>query len=216
MTWILTAIFLSFKVESSFDIKAEVHISNSCMCSFRISARDIIEVAFKPLLRNIANTVSSSLVNKKMFGNYTNISYLFALVYFNYNPNSMLKIILKEELESSIERKEVGTQSFVMLDFPYHFLQVDQQPYLYTSFFMGRLQQVSNETYGFYVDTIFNQDATLSYKSDTTISIKNGHAAILLRQGQFIDSVGLKKLYYINQAYANTYGTGDIEIGKRQ
>ncbi|KAG2199462.1 hypothetical protein INT47_011574 [Mucor saturninus] len=200
------------KVVTPFDMKDKIQISDSCMCSVQLSTRDIIEIALKPLMRNIANTVSSSLVNKSMFGNYTTISYLFASVYFKYGPEFTLESILAEELKNSIELKEVGTQSYTMLNSFHHLLEVGQRPYSYTSFLMGRLHQVSNETYGFYVDTVYNPNATLYYKNDTANTIRNGHAAILLKRGQVIDSVGLKKIFYIKQAYVNTYGTGDIEI----
>ncbi|KAI9259772.1 hypothetical protein EDC94DRAFT_152955 [Helicostylum pulchrum] len=63
-----------------------VKLNSSCNCKVRLTTADIIDVSFTPVLQDIACTLSASLLNKELFGNYINIDYMFSFIRFSSNP----------------------------------------------------------------------------------------------------------------------------------
>ncbi|GAA5812689.1 hypothetical protein MFLAVUS_006146 [Mucor flavus] len=83
-----------------------VKLNNSCNCKVRLTTADIIDVSFTPVLQDIACTLSASLLNKELFGNYINIDYLFSFIHFNNNPQlqyAFAKILEKEADDFNLE-----------------------------------------------------------------------------------------------------------------
>ncbi|GAA5796674.1 hypothetical protein HPULCUR_002049 [Helicostylum pulchrum] len=78
-----------------------VKLNNSCNCKVRLTIADIIDISFAPVLQDIACTLSGSLLNKELFGNYMNIDYMFSFIRFSSNPQLQYAFakILEEEAD---------------------------------------------------------------------------------------------------------------------
>ncbi|GAA5812910.1 hypothetical protein MFLAVUS_006371 [Mucor flavus] len=130
-----------------------VKLNNSCNCKVRLTTADIIDISFTPVLQDIACTLSASLLNKKIFGNYTNIDYLFSFIQFNNNPQLQYAFARILEEEAVGYNLELGIDTCCLL-VPELFSQlirpvIAQQPLCYKDFKIGALQQVSSENYAF-------------------------------------------------------------------
>ncbi|KAG2235805.1 hypothetical protein INT48_001031 [Thamnidium elegans] len=115
--------------------KTALQLNKSCHCKLYLSADDIIEISFKPVLQETIFNVSTSLLNKELFGNYENIRYLFSLICFDYNSQFQHSIttILQEESDDFNHQHGIYT----------HYLTIPelsvfkQRPYTYRSFHAG-------------------------------------------------------------------------------
>ncbi|GAA5812921.1 hypothetical protein MFLAVUS_006382 [Mucor flavus] len=130
-----------------------VKLNNSCNCKVRLTTADIIDVSFTPVLQDIACTLSASLLNKELFGNYINIDYLFSFIHFNNNPQLQYAFAKILEEEADDFNLELGIDTCCLL-VPQLFSQlirpiIAQQPLFYKDFKIGALQQVCNENYAF-------------------------------------------------------------------
>ncbi|KAI8087508.1 hypothetical protein BDF21DRAFT_397169 [Thamnidium elegans] len=81
--------------------------SNSpCGCIVRLTTADIIEISFTSVLQDITCTLSASLLNKELSGNYVNIDYLLSLIRFSNNPQlkyAFTKILEEEAVDFNLE-----------------------------------------------------------------------------------------------------------------
>ncbi|KAI9339720.1 hypothetical protein BD770DRAFT_415192 [Pilaira anomala] len=67
------------------DDKETIKLGRICNCVVSLSVRDIINISFKPFLRDMASVVSTLLVNKELFGPYNNIEYVINVMYLTEN-----------------------------------------------------------------------------------------------------------------------------------
>ncbi|GAA5815553.1 hypothetical protein MFLAVUS_009065 [Mucor flavus] len=123
-----------------------VKLNNSCNCKVRLTTADIIDVSFTPVLQDIACTLSASLLNKELFGNYINIDYLFSFIRFSSNPQLQYAFAKILEEEADDFNLELGIDTCCLL-VPELFSQlirpvIAQRPLCYKDFKMGTLQQV--------------------------------------------------------------------------
>lgn len=190
------------------DIKM-INLTCKCTCRIHLSIRDIIKIAFKPVLRDIITILSASFVNTSLFGTYKDIPHLFIMIYFNHNLQfqNVLTNVLSKELDNSLEEKKLETKYFILPDFPDQLFQpkYTQKPFSYESFQVGALHQVSRETYGFTV-TQFKR----GYKKITPLyrdrvsdrmatEVKENYVFTLLKKGDAIYSCGIDKTFYLEK-----------------
>lgn len=121
-----------------------------------MTVNDIIEISFRPLLREIISLVSTSLINTRLFGKYRNIQYLFHLVRFNYNSQlqPILTKILNDETNQFMYEQRIDTYHYVIPKLPSQLLQpvLQQRPFTYKAFQVGILRHVYSESHGFGFD----------------------------------------------------------------
>ncbi|GAA5798335.1 hypothetical protein HPULCUR_003737 [Helicostylum pulchrum] len=122
-----------------------VKLNSSCNCKVRLPTADIIDVSFTPVLQDIACTLSASLLNKKLFGNYVNIDYMFSFIRFSSNPQlqyAFSKILEKEADDFNLELG-IDTSCLLVPELFSQLLQpvISQQPLYYKDFEIGALQQ---------------------------------------------------------------------------
>ncbi|GAA5812181.1 hypothetical protein MFLAVUS_005631 [Mucor flavus] len=128
-----------------------VKLNNSCNCKVRLTTADIIDISFTPVLQDIACTLSGSLLNKELFGNYMNIDYLFSFIHFNNNPQLQYAFARILEEEADDFNLELGIDTCCLL-VPELFSQlirpvIAQRPLCYKDFKIGALQQICSENY---------------------------------------------------------------------
>ncbi|GAA5812780.1 hypothetical protein MFLAVUS_006238 [Mucor flavus] len=133
-----------------------VKLNNSCNCKVRLTTADIIDISFTPVLRDIACTLSASLLNKELFGNYINIDYLFSFIRFNNNPQLQYAFAKILEEEADDFNLELGIDTCCLL-VPQLFSRlirpiIAQRPLCYKDFRIGALQQVCSENYVFRIN----------------------------------------------------------------
>ncbi|GAA5815550.1 hypothetical protein MFLAVUS_009062 [Mucor flavus] len=120
-----------------------VKLNNSCNCKVRLTTADIIDVSFTPVLQDIACTLSASLLNKELFGNYINIDYLFSFIRFSSNPQLQYAFAKILEEEADDFNLELGIDTCCLL-VPELFSQlirpvIAQRPLCYKDFKMEML-----------------------------------------------------------------------------
>ncbi|KAI9357877.1 hypothetical protein BD770DRAFT_410692 [Pilaira anomala] len=57
----------------TLDHKELIHLNVICSCRVTLAIRDIIYISFKPILHEIASTISASLIDTNLFGKYSDI-----------------------------------------------------------------------------------------------------------------------------------------------
>ncbi|KAI8087300.1 hypothetical protein BDF21DRAFT_226529 [Thamnidium elegans] len=182
-----------------------VQLSVSCNCKVCLTVDDIIEVSFRPVLQDITSLLSTSLINKKFFGKYWNIQYVFQLIHFNYNTQLQDVVIkmLKEITEDTMAEQGVDTPHYVIPKILDQRMQpvLQQRTFLYKEFQVGALNHVYSDNYGvrFYKT---NGDTHLTYKSnwsDTkTFSIDKEKGLLLFKKGDKIGDFPTNRVYYLN------------------
>ncbi|KAG2228654.1 hypothetical protein INT48_002965 [Thamnidium elegans] len=152
-----------------------VQLSVSCNCKVCLTVDDIIEVSFRPVLQDITSLLSTSLINKKFFGKYWNIQYVFQLIHFNYNTQLQDVVIkmLKEITEDTMTEQGVDTPHYVIPKILDQRLQSvrQQRPLLYKEFQVGVLNHVYSDHYGFSMRDN-NGHACLEYKRKMDLGTK--------------------------------------------
>lgn len=122
-------------------------------------------------------------------------------------------MILQNLSEESIELKEKDTQGVTFWESLIQLLQpvMHEKPYMYESFSIGCLHQVSRETYGVTIKQLSKENAkyykgkkkipmsNISYEyDDTSIQVEKNMAIVVLQKGQqipkkeFLRSLNLK------------------------
>ncbi|KAG2229928.1 hypothetical protein INT48_008309 [Thamnidium elegans] len=182
-----------------------VQLSVSCSCKVCLTANDIIEISFQPVLQDITFLLSASLINKEFFGKYWNIKYVFQLIHFNYNTQLQDVVIkmLKEITEDTMAEQGVDTPHYVIPRILDQRMQpvLQQRAFLYKEFQVGALNHVYSDNYGvrFYKT---NGDTHLTYKSnwsDTKIfSIDKEKGLLLFKKGDKIGDFPTNRVYYLN------------------
>ncbi|GAA5815403.1 hypothetical protein MFLAVUS_008911 [Mucor flavus] len=126
-------------------------LNSSCDCKVRLTTADIVDISFTPVLQGIACTLSASLLNKELFGNYMNIDYMFSVIHFNNNPQLQYAFARILEEEADDYNLELGIDTCCLL-IPELFSQlllpiISQRSFCYKDFKVGALQQVCSENY---------------------------------------------------------------------
>lgn len=105
-------------------------------------------------------------------------------------------MLLQRSFDANIEWRLEIIQGFVLQEDLYQLLQpaINKRPYMYDSFIIGNLHQVSRYTYGLYIKSIFkngqyltgnSSEVYLSFKNydgDETI-VPNNKVMIVIRKG---------------------------------
>lgn len=123
---------------------------------------DIIDISLKPALQEIARNISSSLINKRLFGNYTkNTLHLSILIYFNSNIllHPILSNLLKNTIDTLHRAHKLDTScSIIPTTFPTQIYQpmIHQPSFFYNLFQTGTFQQVFSSSYIVVVNIVKN------------------------------------------------------------
>lgn len=151
--------------------KTKVPLSTSCNCGVVLTVNDIVDISFKPFLQEIIFLVSTSLMNKQLFGKYTYIQYIFHLICFNYNLQfqPILIAILKNKANQFMYEQSVDIPHYVIPKLSSRLLQhvIQQRPFSYKGFRVGVLHHVYSDNYA----VVFDEDFDLiSYIYENDIS----------------------------------------------
>lgn len=169
-----------------------------------MSADDIIDISFKPVLQGVIFDMSTSLLNKGLFGNYENIHCIFTIICFSYNSQfrHRFQSILQEESDEFNSKYGLYT----------HFLTIpalsdlNLQPVLklkhhaYKSFHIGNFRQVSSENYAFSIGSTTEESNPLFKNKLTDVAaFEYGYTNVfpLLKMGEILDDVQLKRIFYL-------------------
>ncbi|KAI9259795.1 hypothetical protein EDC94DRAFT_153832 [Helicostylum pulchrum] len=187
--------------------KTTLQLSKSCHCKFFLSTDDIIDISFKPVLQETIFNISTSLLNKDMFGNYENIHYLFSLICFDYNPQFQRSIttILQEESDDFNHKHGIYTQYLTIPELSNLNLHpvLEQQPYMYRSFHQGTFRQVSSENYAFVIGSTSSPEEPRSplfkNKITDTLEFEYGYKNIFpfLKMGDVVSDIQSGRTLYL-------------------
>ncbi|KAI7866797.1 uncharacterized protein EV154DRAFT_153714 [Mucor mucedo] len=200
----ISEVFASSNNKLIMDHKKSVNISSTCDCCIQMSLRDTIDIGIKPTIQNLTDTIAASIVNTDLFGNYVIdhvfvFEELFGLPYDTPLGTAYIKVI-QESLDNSMELKEKDTQGYFLKESVYQLLKPIKgtKPYMYDSFIMGDLQQVSSETYALYIGSdTYEEHGQVSLtwkhpKDGTTVTVKGDTSAIvIIEKGQRIPNTGV-------------------------
>ncbi|KAI8087074.1 hypothetical protein BDF21DRAFT_413683 [Thamnidium elegans] len=182
-----------------------IHLNNTCCCKVHLTVYDIIEVSFKPTLKEIASIVFASLLNTRLFGKYIFIDYAFTLIYFNQNPTfqSILQKILQEDAQDFNEFQGIDTECLVIPEIPNLLLQpvIKQRPFFYKAFQMGTLRQVYRKGCCFSINLENSTGLELLYKNKITDSecqsFESDSLFLLFKKGDEINNAESKRVLYL-------------------
>ncbi|KAI8087068.1 hypothetical protein BDF21DRAFT_491618 [Thamnidium elegans] len=182
------------------DIKT-IQLSESCSCKVCFTVDDIINISFRPIIKDIASTVSVSFLNSEFFNNY---EYLFNVICFNDNQylHNILAKILEEETNDFNEEQSIDTLCFVIPESPYKLLRptLTQRPTSYTGFLIGTLHQVYREDCAFYLslegNDCFKYNTKIPEIGLIGVTAKTGF--LLFRKGDKIPAAPLNQQFYFN------------------
>lgn len=176
-----------------------IYVNSNCSCSVYLSIRDIVDIAFQPVIANIASIISSVIANERLFGKFHVKNQFILGDIYNFLHDSPLHQkmtqILQETADASIRSKELGTFSHVMLKSTDCLFQprIGDRHFLHESFRKGCLHQVSRDNYGldFYSERTQN-DLQVSY-NDGAIenTIERNEIMVILQSGQSITNEGI-------------------------
>ncbi|KAI9247753.1 hypothetical protein EDC94DRAFT_625549 [Helicostylum pulchrum] len=133
--------------------KTVINISTSCSCRVFLAVNDIVEICFRPVIQDLISLVSSSLINRELFGKYRHIQYIFHLICFNYNPQfqSILIKILEDETDQFMYEQGMDIPHYIVPKLSNQLFQpvLRQRPLSYKGFQVGVLQHICSENYGY-------------------------------------------------------------------
>lgn len=184
-----------------------ISVNTSCSCKIILSINTIFEVAFKPIIENVVSIISSTLVNEAIFGKYLVKTQFILGDFFSKYRNTLLRQKIESTLQTAsdigIEKKELGTISFVLLESKNYLLQpeIGDHHFLHDIFCKGCLHQVSHENYGldFYYNKRKQEDCQVSYKDGPMENyIESGQIAVILQRGQHITNEGLTVTFVVH------------------
>ncbi|KAI8068756.1 hypothetical protein BDF21DRAFT_425466 [Thamnidium elegans] len=203
LKWYISNSILGENSTTKSKEKTSIYLTKSCSCSVHLTDYDILEVSFRPVLQNITCVISTSLINKDIFGNYPFIKYLFNLIHFNRNSQlqGILANMFKEEAEDFNSEQGIETTFFTIPELPHIILRpiLNQQPLLYRAFQMGTLHHVFSNDYSFSIGyTPVGAVKFFAIQSVDTESyvIKNDIAFSLLKKGGVISNTQSNKIFY--------------------
>ncbi|KAG2235803.1 hypothetical protein INT48_001029 [Thamnidium elegans] len=209
----------NFGTQSTVDTNA-VKLNNSCNCNVRLTIADFIDISFTPVLQDIARTLSTSLLNKKLFGNYIGINYLFSFIHFNNNPQLQYTLarILEEEADDFSLKFGIVTSCLVVPELFSQLLRpvIAQQPFCYKDFKIGALQQVCSENYVIGITQNEYQGECPLYKAEITdtesIECDDNIVFPFLNKGDPINNVQSDRTFYLRNREDWTFSTFSIEV----
>lgn len=131
--------------------------------------------------------------------------------------------MIQEALNDNNQQKEVEPRIFMCMESIENLTRpkLGERCFSYEKFKSGILQQVSSGTYGLRLS--YNEDTfdinggdidilyPINDDANCLISIKAGHAVILMHRGQPIPKEGLQKMFYIK--HKDEYDSGGLEDG---
>ncbi|GAA5804855.1 hypothetical protein HPULCUR_010363 [Helicostylum pulchrum] len=190
-----------------------VKLNSFCSCKVRLTTADIIDVSFTPVLQDIACTLSASLLNKELFGNYVNIDYMFSFVRFSSNPQLqyVFSKILEEEADDFNLELGIDTSCLLVPELFSQLLQpvISQRPLCYKDFEIGALQQVYSENYvvGITQNKYHGECPLYKSKITDTEAIKCDYNIGLpfLNRGELINNVRTNRLFYLRSQEDSTF-----------
>lgn len=194
--------------------KTAINISTSCSCRVCLVIDDLVEICFRPVIQNLISLVSSSLVNRELFGRYRHIQYIFYLICFNYNPHfqPILIKILQDETDQFMYEQGMDLPHYIIPKLSNQLLQpvLRQRPLSYKGFLVGFLQHICSENYGFgfYFP---NECKGFSYKnsrSDTkSILIDRETVFPIFKKGDKVTSNQIDRVFYVSSQTTNANET---------
>ncbi|KAI9258629.1 hypothetical protein EDC94DRAFT_163419 [Helicostylum pulchrum] len=191
------------------DETAAIHLSKSCACSVYLTVRNIVDISFRPILQDIISLVSTSLINKQLFGKYRNMQYMFHLIHFNYNPQfqHIIMKILKDETNEFLYEQNIDIPHYTLPELSSQLLKpaLQQEPCSYKAFQVGFLSHVHSKNYGFSLESLLS-GAYVGFRnkrSDTKIiSINKETVFPLFKKGNKISSSSQEsQVFYLNSNY---------------
>lgn len=194
-----------------------VYLNSCCDCKICLTISDIIDISFVPVLQDIACTLSASLLNTELFGDYMNIDYLFTLIHFSNNPllqHAFIKILEEEADDYNLELG-IDTSCLVIPELYSSFLQpiLTERPFWYKTFQIGALQQVCSENYAFHIDQKRCIEMSPVYKNkitEATTILCDNVLFPLLNKGDIINNGQLCKTFYMRNNSSCTFDVLDI------
>ncbi|KAI9263593.1 hypothetical protein EDC94DRAFT_83857 [Helicostylum pulchrum] len=197
-----------------------VKLNSSCKCKLRLTTADIIDVSFTRVLQDIACTLSASLLNKELFGNYANIDYMFSFVRFSSNPQLQYTFskILEEEADDFNLELGIDTSCLLVPELFSQLLQpvISQRTLCYKDFEIGALQQVCSENYVFRISEGESEGGQPLYKSKITdterIECDYRVAFPFLNKGELISNVRTNRSFYLQNREYCLFFTFIIDI----
>ncbi|GAA5795003.1 hypothetical protein HPULCUR_000354 [Helicostylum pulchrum] len=191
------------------DEKVTIKLSKECKCRIDLSIRDILDVALRPVISDIINTISSTLVNGDLFGKYY-VEHQFVLgnlfqLSYNSPLHKKMTSMVQEELDDVVEYRELGLCSFALLKSIDQLLRpkIGNRHSLHEVFHNGCLHQVSRENYGldFYAKKS-QRGIAVSYKDGMMENtVDAGNISVILRRGQLIENEAFIRIFAINSKH---------------
>ncbi|KAG2235835.1 hypothetical protein INT48_003947 [Thamnidium elegans] len=185
--------------------KPAVYLSKSCNCRVCLTANDITEVSFRPVLQDIISLVFTSLINKQLFGNYRNIQYVFHLIRFNYNPQfqHILMKILDDETDYFLYEQRIDMAYYTIPKLSNLLIQpiLQQEPCSYKGFQVGGLRQVYSENFGFGFENSLDDPPVVlkSNREDTNTNLPDDEkVSTLFKKGDKMNERQLNRVFYLN------------------
>ncbi|KAI9271103.1 hypothetical protein EDC94DRAFT_303382 [Helicostylum pulchrum] len=186
------------------DTTTTINISTSCDCRVCLTLNDITEISFRPVLQDIISLVSTSLINKQLFGEYRNIRYMFHLIRFNYNSQfqHILMKILNDETDYFLyeQRIEIARYTIPILSNQLWRPIREREPCSYKAFQEGVLYHVHSENYGFGFFSYNVKGYSFKNKiSDSkSTSLDNKTVFPLFKKGSKINNSRTDRVFYLN------------------
>ncbi|KAI7876466.1 uncharacterized protein EV154DRAFT_65612 [Mucor mucedo] len=199
--------FSSFSsIGSNLDEAEIIPVNSCCSCTIILSINAIFEVAFKPIIEDVASVISSALADELIFGKYI-VKTQFILgdffsIYGNPSLRQKIESALQTASDTGTEKKELGTINFVLLQpTNYHLKpELGYPHFLHDIFHKGCLHQVSHENYGldFYF-TRKEKECQVAYKDGPMENmIECDQIAVILQRGQHITNEGITATYVVH------------------
>ncbi|KAI9254703.1 hypothetical protein EDC94DRAFT_618169 [Helicostylum pulchrum] len=187
---------------------ATIGLSTSCSCKFDVTINDITEISFRPVLQNIISLVSTSVINRQLFGKYRKIQYMFHLIRFNYNPQfqHILMKILNDETDYFLYEQRIDMDHYTIPKLLNQPLQpiLQQQPFSYKAFQVGVLYPVYSENYGFSLITYGTNYSIKNKISDSKITSADYETVFpLFQKGNKINNSLTKRVFYLSLGKQN-------------
>ncbi|KAG2230585.1 hypothetical protein INT48_006890 [Thamnidium elegans] len=194
---------LSDNLATQKEDTATIDLSSSCHCRVCLTVNDITDISFRPVLQDIISLVSTSLINKQLFGNYRNIQYVFHMIHFNYNPqfqHIIIKILNDETTDLMYEQRiDIDHHTIPKLSNQLFQAVLYQQPFSYKEFQVGALYHVHSENYGFGL-ILEPKNISCDFKNKISMTTPTDDKTIypLLKKGDKINNSETSQVFYLN------------------
>lgn len=207
----------------NMEFKQELNIGNECPCKVTLFLRNIIEMGIKPVIQDIATTITSSMNNTTLFSNYE-LDFLFVmgnpfnLPYRSTIYDAYIKLV-QDAIDINIELKEKDTNGIVLHESFRQLLGAftRSKPYLFDRFSLGTLNQVFRETYGIRFLTwrisSYIPFSCIDFDEDgENIKVENGSFLVVAHKGQLAPITGLSLEFelYFKERYDDSLRAGNL------